>query len=158
MTPGAEFSRGAGLQLAAESVTRDDSRSGEVLFFCDVDLVFTRDILSHIRRNTVVGRQVYYPVFFSQYDPALVYAQRARPQSPFSFDELDGFWRYFSYGMVALYSSDFARTPGFDLTIRGWGLEDVHLVSLVGDVFVAVGNVGHRCRVQLRCRLVLRKL
>ena len=130
MTPGVEFSRGVGLQRVAESVTRDESRRGEILFFCDIDLVFSKVILSHIRRNTVAGKQVYYPVSFSQYDPSRAYPWQSKPLSPFHFDEKYGYWRRFGYGMVAIYGSDFMRIPGFDLTIRGWGMEDVQLVRL----------------------------
>jgi len=127
MKAGTEFSRGAGLQSAANTIRAVD----EIIFFCDVDLVFSQEILTHIRRNTVQGKKVYYPVFFSQYDPNVVYFNNKKPQSHFSFEELDGFWRYFSYGMVSLYKSDFDKTPGFDLTIRGWGLEDIHLANAI---------------------------
>jgi len=120
-----EFSRGLGLQQAADAVTHKD----EILFFCDIDLVLAPEILLHIRRNSVQGTQVYYPVFFSQYDPDVVFVERTKPSNHFRFSELDGFWRHFSYGMVSLFKSDFDRTEGFDLSIRGWGLEDVYLVS-----------------------------
>ena len=125
MDVGMEFSRGAGLQRAADSIRESD----EIIFFCDVDLVFSPEILTSIRRNTVQGDVVYYPVVFSQYNPDMVHAQREKRQSHFHFDELDGFWREFGYGMVSLYNSDFQKTVGFDLTLRGWGLEDVHLVA-----------------------------
>jgi len=125
MPTGTDFSRGVGLQKAAESV-KDPN---EIIFFCDVDLVFSVEILMHIRRNTIQRKRVYYPVFFSQYDPESVYANLKRPESHFHFDELDGFWRHFSYGMVSLYKSDFMKTKGFDLSLRGWGLEDLHMVD-----------------------------
>ncbi|CAH1231821.1 CHSY1 [Branchiostoma lanceolatum] len=38
-----------------------------------------------------------------------------------------GYWRYYGFGMVCLYQSDFLRSGGFDTTIEGWGLEDVDL-------------------------------
>ncbi|KAI8507345.1 Chondroitin sulfate synthase 1 [Branchiostoma belcheri] len=38
-----------------------------------------------------------------------------------------GYWRYYGFGMVCLYQSDFVRSGGFDTTIEGWGLEDVDL-------------------------------
>ena len=31
--------------------------------------------------------------------------------------------------MVSLYQSDFAASGGFDLTLQGWGGEDIHLVT-----------------------------
>ena len=122
---GAEFSRGIGLQEASKFV----KDKNEILFFCDVDLVFTSDLLHHIRRNTVQGKRVYYPVFFSQYDPDVVYVERPKPATHFRFEELDGFWRFFSFGMLSIYKSDFIRTPGYNTKIHGWGLEDVEMVS-----------------------------
>ncbi|XP_078485764.1 chondroitin sulfate synthase 3-like [Ciona intestinalis] len=127
LEPGTEFSRGFGLQIAAKSVESRD----EIIFFCDVDLVFAPEILDHICRNTIRHKQVYYPVFFSQYDPDVVYVDMPKPQNYFVFSELAGFWRHFSYGMVSLYASDFDRTNGFDLSIHGWGLEDIHLVNAI---------------------------
>ena len=127
MPVGTEFSRGVGLQKSAEYV-KDPN---EIIFFCDVDLVFSIEILMHIRRNTIQNKRVYYPVFFSQYDPDVVYSEHTRPQNHFHFEELDGFWRHFSYGMVSLYKSDFMKTSGFDLSLRGWGLEDIHMVYIV---------------------------
>ena len=38
--------------------------------------------------------------------------------------ELQGYWRQFGYGMVAMYRSDYI---GMDLSIHGWGKEDVTL-------------------------------
>ena len=122
---GRDFSRGIGLQEASKYVDSMD----EIIFFCDVDLVFTTEILSHIRRNTVQGQRVYYPIFFSQFDPAVVYVQNPPPSSYFSFKELDGFWRYFSYGMLSIFKSDFSKTIGFNMEIRGWGLEDLEMVT-----------------------------
>ncbi|XP_076803814.1 chondroitin sulfate synthase 1-like isoform X1 [Clavelina lepadiformis] len=125
--PGTEFSRGVGLQTASEQVTDANT----ILFFCDVDLVFAPELLIHIRRNSIQGKTVYYPVFFSQYDPDVVYVERPKPSTHFTFEELSGFWRYFSFGMLSLYKSDFNRTGGFDLSIHGWGLEDLHLVKAI---------------------------
>ena len=136
---GTAFSRGIGLQEASKHV----KNGNEILFFCDVDLVFARDMLNHIRRNTVRGEKVYYPVFFSQFDPDVVYVEKERPPTHFSFEELDGFWRYFSFGMLSIYKSDFARTIGFNTKIQGWGLEDVEMVTFLqikwssGNAFVS---------------------
>ena len=143
---GKVFSRGIGLQEASKRI----ENRNEILFFCDVDLVFAPDTLSHIRRNTVRGKRVYYPVFFSQYDPDVVYAEKERPRTHFSFEELDGFWRYFSYGMLSIYKSDFDRTEGFDVDIRGWGLEDIEMVRKIyrvatsgSNAFVTAGVVSN---------------
>ena len=120
-----DFSRGIGLQEANKHVDNEN----EILFFCDVDLVFTPDFLQRIRRNTIQGQRVYYPVFFSQYDPDIVNVKRPQPLTPFNFEEVDGFWRFYSFGMFSIYKSDFDQTRGFKTDIRGWGLEDVEMVS-----------------------------
>ena len=153
---GTAFSRGIGLQEASKDV----KNGNEILFFCDVDLVFAPDMLNHIRRNTVRGEKVYYPVFFSQFDPDVVYVEKQHPPTHFSFEELDGFWRYFSFGMLSIYKSDFARTIGFNTKIQGWGLEDVEMVTYLrikrsrGNAYVSkagglriksrAGQIGHR--------------
>ena len=31
--------------------------------------------------------------------------------------------------MVGIYKSDFDKSGGFDMSLQGWGLEDVHLVA-----------------------------
>ena len=124
---GKEFSRGIGLQEASKHIGNLD----EIIFFCDVDLLFTAEILSLIRRNTVQGQRVYYPIFFSQFDPAVVYVQNPPPLSHFSFEELDGFWRFFGFGMFSIFRSDFSKTIGFNMEIRGWGMEDLEMVLFV---------------------------
>ena len=125
MGAGKEFSRGLGMQAAGEYIKNPE----EILFFCDIDLVFAPGILNNIRRNTIRGSRAYYPVFLSQYDPEIIYAGRKNLQNVFLFEELDGFWRHFSYGMVSIFKEDFDKTSGFDLSLRGWGLEDIHFVS-----------------------------
>nr|XP_039274123.1 chondroitin sulfate synthase 1-like [Styela clava] len=130
VTGGLAFSRGAGLQIGAKRMQHDDTND-ELLFFCDVDLLFSRGILNHIRRSTIRGKQVYYPTFFSQYDPNIVYANQKPPKSHFFIEEIAGFWRTFSYGMVSIYKTDFEKTGGFDLSIEGWGLEDLRFCTAV---------------------------
>ena len=59
--------------------------------------------------------------------------------------DVSGYWRQFSYGMVALYNSDLRLSGGFDLSIQGWGKEDADLYDKIVaaglDVFRA-GDVG----------------
>lgn len=111
-----QFSRGAGLQQAAQLLPRHS-----LMFFVDVDIQFTQEVLRRVRLATSLGRSAYYPVVFSQYDPSMATGG--------NFTAGAGYWRQFGYGIVALYNADFMDAGGFDLDIRGWGREDVDLVE-----------------------------
>jgi chondroitin sulfate synthase len=117
--PGA-FSRGVGLQRAANLFPRD-----ALMVFMDVDIYIHQDFIHRIKLNTVMGRSVYYPIVFSQYDPQMT----GVPNSISSYSDDTGYWRDHGYGILSVYNGDFLDTGGFDLEIRGWGREDVELAS-----------------------------
>ncbi|XP_076333600.1 chondroitin sulfate synthase 1-like [Tachypleus tridentatus] len=116
------FSRAMALEIGAKLFPSD-----ALLFFIDVDMMFDRNVLKRVRLNTVQGKQVYFPIVFSQYSPQFV-PKGSKPN--FIHDET-GYWRQFGYGIVSLYNSDLYAVGGLDTTIHGWGKEDVDLYTKV---------------------------
>ena len=119
-----QFSRGLGLQKGAVAWDKGNA----IMFFCDVDIYFSSDFLERCRLYTEPGVRVYYPVVFSLYNPVIVYGGVAPEQSQmFRVQKESGYWRDFGFGMTCLYQNDFFTIGGFDLSIKGWGKEDVEL-------------------------------
>ncbi|XP_006182727.3 chondroitin sulfate synthase 1 [Camelus dromedarius] len=121
-----EFSRALALEVGSSQFNNES-----LLFFCDVDLVFTTDFLQRCRANTVLGQQIYFPIIFSQYDPKIVYSGKSPSDNHFAFTQKTGFWRNYGFGITCIYKGDLVRVGGFDVSIQGWGLEDVDLFNKV---------------------------
>ncbi len=129
-----DFSRGIALNKGA-SLFQNDS----LLFFLDVDIHLSSDVLHRIRSNAIQNRQVYFPIMFSQYNPKFSCAldqyknnnkcPQGGERNHFEFSETNGYWRKFSFGEVGIYKSDFDQLGGYDTTIVGWGKEDVDLLE-----------------------------
>ena len=79
------FNRAPCIQSGVDLLQNDDT-----FFICDVDLLVKIDTLQRIRFHVDNGK-VYFPVFFSQYKTATS-----------DIAETNGFWRTFSYGMLAM--------------------------------------------------------
>ncbi|KAG9341313.1 hypothetical protein JZ751_019417 [Albula glossodonta] len=118
------FSRALALQLGSAYFSNNS-----LLLYCDVDLIFNADFLKRCRDNTILGQQTYFPVVFSQYDPKLVYAERPPNDNQYVFTSKTGLWRYYGFGMACAYKGDMDRAGGFDVSLKGWGLEDVDLYN-----------------------------
>ena len=116
------FSRGIALSLAAKKFDQ-----AALLFLCDVDLIFNSEFIDRCRLNTALGKRVYFPIMFSQFDPELTYSNKTKPDSHFTINKDAGIWRSFSYGPACIYHQDMDAVGGFDTSIRGWGLEDQDL-------------------------------
>lgn len=121
----ANFSRSVACELGATLYT-----SKSLVFFIDVDILFSREFLLRVRLNTIENKQVYFPIVFSEYDPdpGLLEKRNINSlQDHFDFNSETGYWRQFGFGIVAAYNSDLRRVGGFDTSIIGWGKEDVDL-------------------------------
>lgn len=124
------FSRGKALDIAARS---SHINGNDIIFFVDVDMTFQKETLDRVRRNTILHRQVYFPIVFSQYDPNRVQYSSI----PYSNDNIlgyeSGFFRQFGFGICAIYKSDILNPNinGFNTDITGWGLEDVKLLERI---------------------------
>jgi len=131
-----DFSRGIALETGISQCSE-----GDLLFVIDVDMVFTANVIRTAHLNAIQGRQVYFPVIFSQYNPIFHYnvsfnsrekkspgaTGRSRGELEYKLGIDDGYWREFGYGIAAFYKSDFRLAGGFDTSIKGWGKEDVNL-------------------------------
>ncbi|XP_076039998.1 chondroitin sulfate synthase [Oratosquilla oratoria] len=121
------FARALALDLGARECEDDD-----LMFFIDVDMTFDAASLDRIRHFTILGKQVYYPIVFSEFDPSV-----SRPGSNLSsydhtlIDDVVGYWRSFGFGIAALYKADLKLSGGLDTSILGWGREDVDLFDKV---------------------------
>lgn len=132
------FSRAKALNLGASRLKDND-----LMFFVDVDIAFTESALHRIRSNTLLGRQIYFPVVFSQYNPNTVRGDN-RGGNVFAVDETSGYWRQFGFGIVSLYKQEYKTVGGFDLSIQGWGKEDVDFYEKVVKSNVKIFRTADR--------------
>lgn len=124
ITLNGNFSRGIALNEAAHSAhIRDD----QIIFFIDVDIVFTQQSLDRIRMNTIKQKQVYLPIVFSEYNPNREHISRTE------FGPEAGYFRQFGFGICAIYKMDILHPDidGFNTDITGWGLEDVKFLERI---------------------------
>lgn len=108
-----QFSRGSALQDGASAFP-----PSSLLFFLDIDVLLSRSALQRVLQGTIEGKQVYYPIVFSEY---------LFKSTDDGLNDSNGLWRQFGFGIASMYKSDFNSVGGFDTKIVGWGKEDVDL-------------------------------
>lgn len=116
------FSRGVALARGAASLEAYD-----LMFFTDVDMLFTCDTLDRIQLNTIRGVQVYFPIVFSEYSPETWSDNDRLLSDAFHYGRRRGYFRHFGFGLVSIYRDDLDLVGGLNVNIQGWGLEDVDL-------------------------------
>ncbi len=128
--PDESFARAAAIELGVRAQSTDG-----LMVFIDVDMIFDSGTLDRIRTHTIRGRQVYFPIVFSQFDPSFNSGAPPPPDSvqpnSFRIDDDLGYWRFYGFGIASIYKSDLERVGGMNTTIRGWGQEDVDLYDRI---------------------------
>ncbi|CAF1475031.1 unnamed protein product [Rotaria magnacalcarata] len=124
------------IQVNERNFTRGYARSygasrfndTDLLFFIDLDMVFTRELFPRIRHHTILHKQVYFPIIFSQYDPNYWETQLSPSNfSSFHFRDDTGYWRQYGFGMLGIYKADLKLSGNWNVEISGWGKEDVEI-------------------------------
>lgn len=113
------FSRGPILNFGAKFVRND-----HIMCFMDIDLQLKKSTFNRIRANTIKGKQVYFPIMFSQYDSNFNDILEGHNSN-------SGYWRDSSYGQVCLYKEDYLNSLKLTETIYEWGKEDLEFAEQI---------------------------
>ncbi|CAF1379687.1 unnamed protein product [Adineta ricciae] len=117
------FTRGFARSYGASKFNDTD-----LLFFIDLDMIFTRNLFSRIRHHTIFNKQVYFPIIFSQYDPNYWETSKiALDFTSFRIKDDIGYWRQYGFGMLGIYKADLGQIGSWNVEISGWGKEDVEI-------------------------------
>ncbi len=120
-----DFARGVGLHHGMKLFAED-----QLVFIVDVDLDVSTDFLQRCRLNAIRSKQVYFPVFFKLYKQDFVNRYH-RGNHTLQIARHNGHWAHYSYGMVCLHAGDYRKLKGFDISMRGWGEEDIDLLDQI---------------------------
>jgi len=134
---GGFFSRAAALQRGSAMFSKDS-----LLLFLDVDMHFTDEVIARVRLNTIQTKQIYFPIIFSQYSPQFSTQNNLNNRDIY---EDRGYWRQFGFGILSIYNCDLQTVGGFNVSIHGWGMEDVNLYDrIIQSSFTIFRSIDHQ--------------
>ena len=88
------------------------SRYNELLidwvFVGSPDMEIKSDYFNRVRMNTIQGKQVFCPIPFTEYHPALIYGDK-RPPAALVFNTTAGHFDDLNTGHVSFYKADYLR-------------------------------------------------
>ncbi|UJR22100.1 hypothetical protein I4U23_025166 [Adineta vaga] len=118
-----QYNRGLGRQLASEYFTTD-----QLLFFLDVDLLFTRQALINTRQlmihlSSVSSCSIYFPIIYSVFSNMFNESYHHRNH----VEKDEGLFSIYGFGNVAVRKGDLDRIGGWEINNHEWGNEDVNL-------------------------------
>ncbi|CAF1483143.1 unnamed protein product [Adineta steineri] len=131
------YNRGLGRQLASNYFT-----DNQILFFLDVDLLFTGQALINTHRLiihllSISSCAVYFPIIYS------VFSNMFNINHHYEIDDVQvdlGLFSIYGFGNVVVRKSDLDRIGGWEINNDDWGLEDVNLfkkfVNLSNECYV----------------------
>ena len=117
-----QYSKVKGMNRGLEGLSLDS-----LILFMDVDMIFTTSFLDKVILHTKRGKEAFFPISFSLYDPRTSCDGDLGchfENNTFQIHQNRGTWRHFGFGIVGIYKDDFVRVGGWDATIMGWGKED----------------------------------
>lgn len=131
-----EYNRGLGRQLALKYFTDD-----QLLFFLDVDVLFTGQSLINTRRLILhqlssSSCAVYFPIIYSAFSNMFI----GENPSNIDLENNAGLFSIYGFGNVVMRKGDLERVGGWDVNNHDWGDED-------GDLFSRFVNISTECTI-----------
>ncbi|CAF1402199.1 unnamed protein product [Rotaria sp. Silwood1] len=130
------YNRGLGRQLASKYFSNN-----QLLFFLDVDIIFTRQSLINTRRLMIHQLSisfctVYFPIIYSFFSNISIVNNHSINDVRTNF----GLFSIYGFGNVAVRKQDLDRIGGWEINNHDWGVED-------GNLFQQFVNISSECYV-----------
>lgn len=123
------FSRAKLLSIGIDSCCSNDVQ--DLIFLCDVDIMYNQNFLDLCRNNAVKNKRVFFPILFSFYNPLIANnhtENKEETKHNFIISKESGYFRDSGFGMACMHKTDFNKIGGFnDWNSNEWGGEDLFL-------------------------------